>query len=75
MLSLPPPRHMPCLQCGASVERGTEAQHACDEERRLTYVLIQHRAELDAFEQQFSAWLETPHGRFERFYAERSRRS
>jgi hypothetical protein len=75
MLSLPPPHFMPCRNCGASVERGTEAQHACDEERRLTYELARLRPELDAFEDQLTAWLETPRGRFERFYAERARRS
>lgn len=74
MLSLPPPRFMPCSHCGASVERGAEAQHECDDGRRLDFRLFQLRPEIEAFDAQLGAWLATPSGRFERFYAERARR-
>jgi hypothetical protein len=74
MLSLPPPRFMPCRHCGASVERGTEAQHECDDERRLDFALFQLRPEIERFDGELAAWLGTPSGRFERFYAERTRR-
>jgi hypothetical protein len=71
MLSLPPPRFMPCAHCGASVERG--AEHECDERRVVEFRLAQLGPEIDSFGEQLSAWLETPRGRFERFYAERTR--
>jgi len=71
MLSLPPPRFMPCERCGASVERG--AEHECDEERIVEFRLVQLRPEIETFDAQVVAWLDTPHGRFERFYAERTR--
>ena len=74
MLALPPPRHLPCERCGASVARGALREHACDEERRLDYVLFQLRERVAAFECDLAAWLDSPRGRFELYYAERSRR-
>jgi hypothetical protein len=44
------------------------------EQRRLAYRLFQLRAELAAFEDQYAAWLESPQGRFDVWYAERERR-
>jgi hypothetical protein len=73
MFALPPPRFMPCVRCGASVETRLVDEHACDEERRLDYLLFQHRYELVRFESELAAWLESPDGRFELFYAARSR--
>jgi hypothetical protein len=72
MFSLPVPRHMPCEHCGASVERGAVA-HTCDEERRLEFSLFQLRADIELFEEHLRRWLETARGRFERYYAERTR--
>jgi len=43
-------------------------------QRRLAYELFKVRAELAAFEGLFAAYLESPHGRFELWYAERERR-
>ena len=67
------PTHMPCTECGASVELAVSEQHACDEERRLDYRIFQLREEIAAFEAQLSAWLETVHGRFAAWLAERDR--
>ena len=72
MFSPPVPRHMPCDHCGASIERGDLA-HACEEERRLAFALFPLRAEIEMFEEHLHRWLETAHGRFERYYAERTR--
>ena len=74
--SLPQPAYMPCSECGASVARGEEKGHVCDEERRLSYRLIQLRDEIAAFEDDLAAYLDSPRGRFEAWYAawERSRR-
>ena len=69
MLSLPEPRHVPCTRCGASVERGRLDDHQCEEERRLEYEFFQLRLGLEQFEGDLAAWLETPRGSFETFYA------
>jgi hypothetical protein len=63
---------MPCEECGASVRRGDE--HVCSEQSRLEYRLFQLRAELAGFEDQLAAYLQSPQGMFERWYAERERR-
>jgi hypothetical protein len=73
MLSLPAPRHMPCDHCGASVERGAEAAHECDDERRLEFCVFALRQGIESFDEAWTTWLQTPHGRFELYYAERSR--
>jgi hypothetical protein len=72
--SLPQPAYMPCEECGASVPVRRGDEHVCSEQRRLAYRLFQLRAELAAFEDQLAAYLESPHGLFERWYAERERR-
>ena len=65
---------MLCAECGASVPVGAPDEHVCLEERRLAYELFKLRAELAAFEDEFAAYLESAHGRFELWYAERERR-
>jgi len=59
---------------GASLPVDARDGHVYSEQRRLAYRLFQLRAELAAFEDQYAAWLESPHGRFELWYAERERR-
>jgi hypothetical protein len=63
---------MPCDRCGASVARD-DLTHMCDEGRRLDFAFFQLRTEIETFEEQFSCWLETAQGRFERYDAERTR--
>ena len=65
---------MPCNECGASVARATRDEHRCDAERRLDYELFQLRAAVAAFDQQFGDYLESPTGRFDVWYAARTRR-
>jgi hypothetical protein len=72
MFLLPVPRHMPCEHCGASIERDDVA-HRCDEERRVEFAFFQLRAGIEMFEEHLSRWLATACGRFERYYAERTR--
>lgn len=67
-------RYMPCPECGESVERTEREGHVCERERWLDYRLFQLREEVEAFEAELGAFLETPRGRFELFYAERARR-
>jgi hypothetical protein len=67
------PTHMPCTECGASVELAFADAHACDEERRLDYRLSQLKDEIAAFDAQLTAWLESAYGRFAAWLAERDR--
>lgn len=73
--SLPLPAHMPCSECGASLARGEEDRHVCDEQRRLRYQLIQLRAEIAGFDDDLATYLDSPEGRFEAWYAARRRSS
>jgi hypothetical protein len=61
---LPEPQHMPCDDCGASIAREERTDHRCDGERRLDYVIFLHRAEVEAFDDELSRYLESPQGRF-----------
>src|SRR3954453_8052581 len=61
-----------CPDCGAPVET-TAHDHVCDEERRLSHQLSVLRVRIDAFEDDLSAWLETPQGRFASWDATRRR--
>jgi hypothetical protein len=72
--SIPQPAYMPCEECGASVPLGGTDEHVCSEQRRLDYRVFHLRGELAAFEDELAAYLESPHGVFERWYAERERR-
>ena len=72
--SIPQPAYMPCEECGASLPVGARDEHVCSEQRLLAFRLFQLRVELAAFEDQFAAYLESPQGRFELWYAERERR-
>lgn len=67
-------RFMPCPDCGSSVERAQAAGHRCDPERRLDYAVFALRHELAAVEDDVAAYLATPRGRFELWYAARERR-
>jgi hypothetical protein len=73
MFAFPQPHYMPCLDCGASVARADAAQHVCDEERRLDFALFQLHGELEQFDSQVAAYLDSPQGRFEAWYAARRR--
>jgi len=72
--SLPHPTHMPCPECGASVALEERADHVCDEERRLDYQMFQLRDEIARFDGDLAAYLASPAGRFELWYAARERR-
>ena len=72
--SLPQPAFMPCPSCGASVPRGGQDEHVCDEAQRTAYEVLQVRLESDRFEAELAQWLTTPSGRFAVFYAARERR-
>jgi hypothetical protein len=66
--------HMPCPECGASVAAVERNGHVCDPERRLEYRMFQLQEEIAGFEDLLRTFLESPHGRFLQWLAERERK-
>ena len=64
---------MPCEDCGTSLERHERDGHACDSERRLDYQLFRQRAAIAQFDDELGAYLVSPQGKFELWYAEHTR--
>jgi hypothetical protein len=64
---------MPCDACGAAVARNDRDSHVCDRERLLDYQMFQLREEVAELDKQLNAYLASPEGRFELFYAARTR--
>ena len=73
MFVFPQPQYIACPECGACVPRWEADDHVCDQDRWLDYQLVRLRPDIARFEADFLGWLTTPEGRFEAFYAERSR--
>jgi hypothetical protein len=73
MFVFPQPQYIACPECGACVPRWEADDHVCDRERWLDYQLVRLRPEIARFEADLSDWLGTDEGRFELYYAERSR--
>ncbi len=69
-----PSRYVSCDSCGTSLERRDRDAHSCDPDRRLDFELFQLRDEVARFDSDFTAYLGSPRGRFEVWYAERHRR-
>jgi hypothetical protein len=65
--------HMPCAECGASVRVAVRDEHECDPERRLDFRMFQLRDEIADFEESLRGFLESAHGRFAQWLAERER--
>ncbi len=71
--SLPQPAFLPCPICGASVARGMQDGHECEESQRMSYERLQVQLETDRFDLELSRWFASPAGRFAVYYAERQR--
>jgi hypothetical protein len=69
MVPFPQPRYLPCTNCGASVVRAEAESHVCEPQRQLDFTVIQLSGELAQFDHQLTAYLATPRGRFEAWYA------
>lgn len=70
----PPPQFVACTECGALMPRREADTHACDKERWLDFQVTKLRPDIARFEVEFAAWsVDTKTGRFEVFYAERTR--
>ena len=66
--------HMPCPDCGGSVPEPEREEHTCDPLRQLEYRVLQLREEVAAFDASLGTYLESPHGRFAQWLAERERK-
>jgi hypothetical protein len=64
---------MPCEECGASLDRHEREDHTCDSDRRLEYEIFQQRAAIAHFDDELGAFLISPRGQFELWYAEYTR--
>ena len=73
-IPFPQPRHLPCSNCGAAVERSREDEHVCDRDRLLDYQMFQLRDDVEAVGSELATYLDSPRGRFELWCAERERR-
>jgi hypothetical protein len=73
-LPFPQPRHVSCSECGAAVERAHADAHECEPERLLDFRMFQLRDEVASFDDEVTAYLDSPLGRFELWHAERTRR-
>jgi hypothetical protein len=69
----PQAQFRPCEECGAPVPEEQAELHHCDRRRFVEYQLLLLRPELVAFEGQLAAWLTSPQGQFEAYYAARER--
>ena len=64
-------RHMPCDDCGESVERTAAESHVCNPERLLDYQMFRMRDEIAGFETKLHEHLDGSQGRFETWLAAR----
>ena len=67
--------HMPCTECGASVVVAEQDGHTCDPDRLLEYRMFQLRDEVAGLEDDLRGYLDSAHGRFAQWLAERERSS
>ena len=67
-------RYMPCAECGTSVALAERDAHVCDPEQLLDYRMFQLREEVAAFDDVLHEYLDSKHGRFAQWLAERERR-
>ncbi len=65
--------HMPCTECGASVPVAEHDGHTCDPGRLLEYRMFQLRDEVAGLEDGLRGYLDSAHGRFAQWLAERER--
>lgn len=64
---------MPCPDCGASVARNDAHCHECEPDDVLDYRLFLERQEPVTLNEELAAYLASPRGQFEAWYAEHER--
>jgi hypothetical protein len=70
---LPDRNEMPRPDCGASLSREEAPRHECESQAVLDYRLFLERQEEVTLDDELAAYLASPRGRFEAWYAERQR--
>jgi hypothetical protein len=73
---LPEPDGTPCPDCGAAVTRDEAPRHECEPDDVLDYRLFLEGVEPEpvTLSEELTAYLASPRGQFEAWYAERQRR-
>ena len=66
-------RYIACAECGALIERDGSDSHDCQPEQWIEFQVSHVRRELERLEEEFQAFLVTPQGSFEVWYAQRQR--
>jgi hypothetical protein len=64
-------RFLPCADCGASVERSSEADHTCDPQRLVDFQMFRLQKSVAGFEHQVREYLDSATGQFEAWLAAR----
>lgn len=64
-------RHMPCEDCGVSVERATAESHVCDPASLLDFQMFKMRDRILRFDDIFREYLDGSQGKFEVWLAAR----
>src|SRR6266852_3081117 len=62
-----------CPECGEAVSSSRPERHECEDERWLIFQMAHSRDLLRRLEPAIRAYLDSPSGRFEAWYAERER--
>jgi len=62
-----------CTECGIAVAASELDDHECDPERRIEFQMLKLRPGILALDVEVAAFLASPRGRFEQWYAERER--
>ena len=66
-------RYRPCPDCDTSLAGEDPDVHLCDPERRIEFLMFRLRGELARLDEEMAEFLDSPHGRFEAWYAEHRR--
>jgi hypothetical protein len=67
------PQRATCPGCGSVLPERAGDVHPCDWFRWLDHQVALRRGEIDRFEEELGAYLDSPRGRFEAWSAERER--
>jgi hypothetical protein len=70
----PVPDYLNCLECGTSVSTDAIDSHACDDRHRREHHDRTAAAQVEELEADIRNFLQSPRGRFELYYAQRTRR-
>ncbi len=69
------PRHMPCAECGSSVDAHDETMHLCARDHLVAFTVFSLRGSTATFGTDLAGWLTTPPGAFETWLAARTVRT